>query len=55
MVRRLTEEEKRLAAIYEPYFDYKTCELVEDAPIEAVEALKRMREIAKKDMDPNNI
>ncbi|MBQ8174442.1 MAG: hypothetical protein IJ009_03475 [Clostridia bacterium] len=55
MVRRLTEEEKRLAAIYEPYFDYKTCELVEDAPVEAVEALKKLREMSEWERDPNII
>lgn len=40
MRKILSEEEKKLMEIYMPYFNYKTCELVEDAPIEAVEALK---------------
>jgi hypothetical protein len=44
-----------LIAIVVPYFDFKACELLEGAPAEAVEALKRLREIGKEEMDPNNI
>ena len=54
MRRILTEEEKKLMEIYEPYFDYKTCKLVEDAPVEAIEALKKLREMSEWERDPNN-
>lgn len=55
MVRMLTEEEKKLSDIIEPYFDYKKCKLKENAPTEVVEALNRLKEINKKYIDPNNL
>lgn len=55
MVGRLTEEEKRLSEIFEPYFNYKTCQLFEDAPNEVVEALKQFRKIGKEYTNPDNI
>ena len=55
MRRILTEEEKRLMQIIEPYFDYKVCGLVENAPVEAVEALKKLREMSEWERDPNII
>lgn len=55
MVRMLTEEEKKLSEIIEPYFDYKKCKLKENAPVKVIEALNRLKEINKKDVDPNNI
>ncbi len=55
MVGKLTEEEKRLSEIFEPYFNYKTCQLFEDAPNEAVEALKQFRKIGKEYTNPDNI
>ena len=36
MRRILTEEEKRLMQIIEPYFDYKVCGLVENAPVASI-------------------
>ena len=55
MVKIFSEEEKKLMEIYTPYFDYKKLKLRDDAPPEAIEALKKLKEIAKKDIDPNNI
>ena len=49
-----TDEEKKLIDIVLPYFDFSKCDLIENSPIEAVEALKRIREIGKEDIDPNN-
>ena len=46
MRRQMTEEEKELSKIYEPYIDEKTRTLKDDAPIEAKEALKKAKEIA---------
>ena len=41
--------------IFEPYFNYKTCQLFEDAPNEAVEALKQFRKTGKEYTNPDNI
>lgn len=49
-----TDEEKRLIDIVLPYFDFSKCDLMENSPIEAVEALKRIRKIGKEDISPNN-
>ena len=46
----LTEEERKLNDIIEPYFDYAKCDLVADAPPEAKYALKRLRENSKKNL-----
>lgn len=55
MRKLISEEEKRLAEIFEPYFDWRTGELVKNAPVEAVEALRRMREIGKKERKLENL
>lgn len=52
MYRRVTDEEIRLLKIIAPY-DAKTFpfKLVDDAPPEAVEALKRLQEIGRELFD----
>lgn len=48
MVRALTEEERELQKVFEPYIDQQTQTLKEDAPFEAKQALDKFREIAYK-------
>nr|DAY25783.1 MAG TPA: hypothetical protein [Caudoviricetes sp.] len=46
MVRRYTEEEKKLISIFEPWFE--NAHLRDDAPIEAVLAKEKFDEIDRK-------
>lgn len=52
MYKRVTDEEIRLLKIIAPY-SAKTIplKLVDDAPPEAVEALRRLRELGREDAD----
>ena len=51
MYIKLTEEEKRIVKIFEPYIVGFPPELREDAPPEAVEAYKKFMEIIKGQFD----
>ncbi len=45
MMRKSTEEEKKLWAIVRPYCKKKSSGLVEDAPKEVIEAFNRLKKI----------
>ena len=48
MMRKSTEEEKKLWAIVKPYLDNKSYGLIKDAPPEAIKALDRLTEIDRR-------
>lgn len=55
MRRQMTKEETSLQAIFEPYFDFNTLQLIAEAPINAQRALEKFRELGKMDRNIDNL